>query len=442
MKRSRRSWTTKEDELLRKLVQNCGCMENSSHNSFPHLASSRTLILSSATALDTSDTVLWSELAQKVPGRSNKDCRKRWWNTLAGGNIKGVWSPEEDKRLSEAVREHGNNWTQIATLVGSRCADQCSSHWRQVLRPNDEELLKAVQTHGTNWSAISAFHNPPRTGLSLKNRYTRIRVKEERAGPSVLSKGPPAPGDRRNRVVKLGRKRSFPQRGITPDCDEQLREGRTSDECPDSPDAPREYLHPIELKPPASWSIRSPNNASSNCRETSTPWVGHGTIDPRLILPCPFSTEDCRVDSTPNLTVSAIGGSWLPSFDRVLDATQAENDWDRQVLLLPRDAYPTDNSFRTVHEALYLAPDPCSLRSSRHSSTEPLHPFLTMTELDLMPREPSLRASVPSGSCEKTAETNMHRVSLDLSCTTSQFSSIMSRVADTGAVVNMTVDTE
>ncbi|RAK75932.1 uncharacterized protein BO72DRAFT_381143, partial [Aspergillus fijiensis CBS 313.89] len=161
-----------------------------------HLASSRTLTLSSATALGTSDTVLWSELARKVPGRSNKDCRKRWWNTLAGGKIKGVWSPEEDKRLSEAVREHGNNWTQIASLVGSRCADQCSSHWRQVLRPDvsycnwteqeDEELLKAVQTHGTNWSAIAAFHDPPRTGLSLKNRYTRIRAKGESAAPSVL----------------------------------------------------------------------------------------------------------------------------------------------------------------------------------------------------------------------------------------------------------------
>lgn len=95
-----------------------------------------------------------------------------------------------------------------------------------------------------------------------------------------------------------------------------------------------------------------------------------------------------------------------------------------------------------MHEALYLAPDPCSLRSSRQSSTEPLHPFLTMAELDLMPRASSPRVSVPAASYEKTAETNLHRVSLNLSCTTSQLSSIMSRVADTGAVVNMTVDTE
>lgn len=151
----------------------------------------------------------------------------------------------------------------------------------------------------------------------------------------MLSKGPPAPGDRRNRVMKTRRKRSFPQRGVVRDCDEQLREGRTSDDCFDSQDAQKELLHPVELKQPASRSLRSPNNASSNWQETSTPWVGQGTIDPRLILPCSLSTEDCWVDSTPNLTVSAVGGSRLPSVDRVLNATQAENDWDRQMLLFP-----------------------------------------------------------------------------------------------------------
>ncbi|PYI36255.1 hypothetical protein BP00DRAFT_149943 [Aspergillus indologenus CBS 114.80] len=428
MKRTRRSWTSKEDELLRKLVQ---------------------------TALDTSHTVLWSELAQKVPGRSNKDCRKRWWNTLAGGNIKGAWSPEEDQRLSEAVREHGNNWTQIAALVGSRCADQCSSHWRQVLRPNvsycnwteqeDEELLKAVQTHGTNWSTIAAFHHPPRTGLGLKNRYARIRAKDKDAGRSVLHKGPSAPGGKRSKVVKPRRKRSSPQIGIAPDCDEQMRGGSTPDNCPGTLEPQGRFPHPDERKEPACWWTRSPNNTPIGYWETSTSWVGHGTIDPRLILPSPPGSEDCWMNSTPDLTVSAMGNSRLPSFDRVLDATQADNDRDRQMLLFPPDEYPTDMSFRTVHEALYLAPDPCSLGNSRHSSTEPLHPFLTMAELDLMPREPSPRALFPGTNPshhERTAETNMHRVSLSLSCTTSQLSSIMSRVADTGAAVNMTVDTE
>ncbi|RAL16190.1 SANT/Myb-like DNA-binding domain-containing protein, partial [Aspergillus homomorphus CBS 101889] len=181
MTRRRRSWTAKEDELLRTLVQK---------------------------DLDTFGRVMWSELAQKVRGRTNKDCRRRWWNTLAEWNIKGVWSPDENKRLVEAVRMYGSKWTQVAAVVGTRCGDQCSSHWREVLRPNvnycswteeeigrlsfqachprtivdsrtaqDEELLQAIQICGTNWSTIAAFHLPHRTGLGLKNRYARIRAK-------------------------------------------------------------------------------------------------------------------------------------------------------------------------------------------------------------------------------------------------------------------------
>ncbi|KFA67841.1 hypothetical protein S40285_08747 [Stachybotrys chlorohalonatus IBT 40285] len=109
MNRARRNWTASEDALLRDLVQK-------------ELSNNRPL--------------LWRELAKRIPDRSNKDCRKRWWNSLAGGTVKGAWSPEEDKRLTEAVEKYGTNWPQVAAAVGTRCGDQCSSHWRQVLNPN------------------------------------------------------------------------------------------------------------------------------------------------------------------------------------------------------------------------------------------------------------------------------------------------------------------
>lgn len=79
--------------------------------------------------------LLWRELAKSVPGRSNKDCRRRWWNSLADGTAKGPWSEEEDERLIEAVRIHGPTWSRVARVVKSRNPDQCSSHWSQVLDP-------------------------------------------------------------------------------------------------------------------------------------------------------------------------------------------------------------------------------------------------------------------------------------------------------------------
>ncbi|KAL2151681.1 hypothetical protein VTH82DRAFT_6779 [Thermothelomyces myriococcoides] len=160
MGRTKRNWTPHEDALLRAAVNDA-------------LANSRPL--------------LWRDLAKAVPGRTNKDCRRRWWNALAEGIAKGPWSEKEDERLIEAVRKYGTQWSLVAQAVGSRNSEQCSSHWAQVLDPSinycdwsreeDEALLHAVLTHGTNWTKIAATHVPRRTTLALKNRYSSLRLR-------------------------------------------------------------------------------------------------------------------------------------------------------------------------------------------------------------------------------------------------------------------------
>ncbi|KAI0204040.1 hypothetical protein F4808DRAFT_414565 [Astrocystis sublimbata] len=162
MGRVRRNWTTEEDDLLRKAVQR---------------------------VLGQSRPLLWRELAKEVPGRSNKDCRRRWWNSLAQGLTRGPWSEEEDAKLISAVQQHGTNWSQVASLVNSRNSDQCASHWSQVLDPDinfcdwvqseDECLLHEVLTHGTNWAVIAGSHTPRRTTLALKNRYSALRLRHD-----------------------------------------------------------------------------------------------------------------------------------------------------------------------------------------------------------------------------------------------------------------------
>lgn len=71
-----------------------------------------------------------------VPGRTNKDCRRRWWNSLAGTAVRGPWTESEDERLATAVRTHGPKWSRVALDVGTRNSDQCSSHWSQALNPS------------------------------------------------------------------------------------------------------------------------------------------------------------------------------------------------------------------------------------------------------------------------------------------------------------------
>jgi hypothetical protein len=48
----------------------------------------------------------WNLIAASLPGRTNKDCRKRWAK-LGNNVIKGAWSSVEDEKLQGAVQELG-----------------------------------------------------------------------------------------------------------------------------------------------------------------------------------------------------------------------------------------------------------------------------------------------------------------------------------------------
>lgn len=72
----------------------------------------------------------WMAVADKMPHRTNKDCRKRWSKVCATLK-KGPWSSDEDSRLQRGVNQHGCKWTLVAQVVESRSADRAciSSRW-------------------------------------------------------------------------------------------------------------------------------------------------------------------------------------------------------------------------------------------------------------------------------------------------------------------------
>jgi hypothetical protein len=78
----------------------------------------------------------WGAVATLVPGRRDKQCRKRWILTLDPANAKkGKWTPEEDAKLTAAVKEHGKHWVAAAAMVPGRTSDQCRKRWVQTLDP-------------------------------------------------------------------------------------------------------------------------------------------------------------------------------------------------------------------------------------------------------------------------------------------------------------------
>ncbi|MCJ1462394.1 hypothetical protein MMC07_000995 [Pseudocyphellaria aurata] len=77
--RIRRRWTESEDQMLR-IEAN--------------------VQLSEGTLKD------WNRIAAKLPGRTNKDCRKRW-SKVCENIKKGAWDSAEDERLQNAVQFYG-----------------------------------------------------------------------------------------------------------------------------------------------------------------------------------------------------------------------------------------------------------------------------------------------------------------------------------------------
>ncbi|EFR04742.1 hypothetical protein MGYG_07750 [Nannizzia gypsea CBS 118893] len=150
----------------------------------------------------------WRTIAEKLPGRSNKDCRKRWIK-LDGPVKKGPWSQEEDQRLHKAVLLHSNVWTEVAQVVGTRHADQCAKRWLHFLSPNlnhgewseqeDERLLAAVERGGRNWRKIVDEILQGRSATDAKNRHAILqRNRKNGTGASSDRQRPSFSRRRRN----------------------------------------------------------------------------------------------------------------------------------------------------------------------------------------------------------------------------------------------------
>ncbi|KAF9438760.1 hypothetical protein BGZ76_005066 [Entomortierella beljakovae] len=148
-------WTPEEDEYLRAAVQLYG-----------------------------DKTEKWAKIAACVPGRTNKNCRKRWFHSLDPKLKKGPWTEDEDRLLMTGVQMFRGQWSRIAERIPGRTDDQCAKRWREGLDPRidraawtpDDDLVlsQRFEEFGSQWQKI-ALAFPGRPGLHCRNRWRKIQ---------------------------------------------------------------------------------------------------------------------------------------------------------------------------------------------------------------------------------------------------------------------------
>ncbi|KAL1761814.1 hypothetical protein FB107DRAFT_285703 [Schizophyllum commune] len=130
----------------------------------------------------------WKTVAEMVPGRTNKACRKRWRHSLSPGVKKTAWTAEEDKLLLDLHEKHGDKWSVIAREIEGRTDDACSKRYREALDPNlrkdewtDEDDNRLRDLHAQlsgQWRLIGAALC--RGSLACRNRWRLFERKQRR----------------------------------------------------------------------------------------------------------------------------------------------------------------------------------------------------------------------------------------------------------------------
>lgn len=132
----------------------------------------------------------WKAIAELVPGRNHAQCLQRWRKVLKPGLVKGHWSFEEDQILEYLVTQGCNNWGQIAERIPGRTPKQCRERWKNHLDPainkgpyteeEDQVILEAQARLGNKWSQIAQLLKG-RTEDSVKIRWKSLKQNPAKA---------------------------------------------------------------------------------------------------------------------------------------------------------------------------------------------------------------------------------------------------------------------
>eukprot|EP00070_Physeter_catodon_P046673 XP_028353567.1 snRNA-activating protein complex subunit 4 isoform X2 [Physeter catodon] len=98
----------------------------------------------------------WFKIREEVPGRSDAQCRDRYLRRLHFGLKKGRWNSKEEEKLIELIEKYGvGHWAKIASELPHRTGSQCLSKWKIMVRKRQRRRRGRRPPRRVRWSSSS-----------------------------------------------------------------------------------------------------------------------------------------------------------------------------------------------------------------------------------------------------------------------------------------------
>ncbi|KAJ1263159.1 hypothetical protein BS78_09G162500 [Paspalum vaginatum] len=121
-------------------------------------------------------------IAKSLPGKIGKQCRERWFNHVQPDIKKTPWTKEEELMLVGWHRRLGKKWSEIAKRIPGRTENNIKNHWNATLRS-----LKAKRRSKTIQVALE---NGDRPAVLKEYMRDELNLNEEGGAPAKAAEAP------------------------------------------------------------------------------------------------------------------------------------------------------------------------------------------------------------------------------------------------------------